>query len=438
MTALAKHAWRRRLPAWCGTVALAGAASLAALSALPSAASESPPRSRIAFTRNGLWVADHTGVDATLIVPAEGEYLDRQPITPAWSHDGSWIAYVLGFEIWVVRPDGSGRRRVMPFKSSQPNWSNDDQKIYYTRYGSGTISTINWIDIDGGDYGFLADGGLRDVAAVCSPDGRLAVSTYTGDGHGIDVMQADGTGRSPLTRMGPGIDDVPVAWSPDGGQLLVLSGVGTSRLDAVLVNADGTGRRTARENAMPEAWSPDGSRLLFGDPRTGALSTMRVDGSDVLPLNGLAGYADWGPGAVSQYPSPTTSLPPAPAATTAPVAANAAAPTTASGATSPSAVRPANDVAPNRIRRPVPLPSTPATPSITTEPAPSDHPVTPGGDKPEAEPVATPRSRTMPAAVTPLPSNRSQHGTTWSSVVATALLAGVTLGALRCSRRQAP
>ena len=370
------------------------------------------------------------------VFPVVSETADIRRGAPAWSHDGSWIAYVLAFEIWVVRPDGSGRRRVMPFKSSQPSWSNDDQRIYYTRYGSGTIATVNWIDIDGGDHGFLAEGGLRDLAAVCSPDGRLAVSTYTDDGHGIDVMQADGTGRSPLTRMGPGIDDVPVAWSPDGSQLLVMSNVGTS-LDAVVVNADGTGRRTARENAMPEAWSPDGSRLLFGDPRTGALSTMRVDGSEVLPLNGLAGYADWGPGAVSQYPAPTASLPPAPAATIAPVAAKAAAPTTAPGATSPSADRPANEVAPNRIGRPVPLPSTPATPSITTAPAPLDRPVSPGGDNRRADLVAKPRSRTMAVAVTRLPSNRSRHGTTRRSVVATALLAGVTLGALRCSRRQA-
>lgn len=437
MTALARHAGRRRLPAWCGTLALAVATSLAALSAVPSAASGSPHRSRIAFTRNGLWVADHTGADATLVVPAEGEYPDRQPTAPAWSHDGSWIAYVLAFEIWIVRPDGSGRRRVMPFQSSLPSWSRDDQRIYYTRYGSGAMSNVNWIDINSGDYGFLAEAGERDLAAVVAPDGRIALSTYTGDGYGIDVIQADGTGRAPLTRMGPEIDDVPVAWSPDGGQLLVMSNIKSSRLDAVVVNADGTGRRTARANALPRAWSPDGSRLLFGDPRTEALSTMRVDGSDVLPLNGLAGDADWGPGTVSHYPSPTTSLPPAPTATTAPSAANAGAPTTAAGATPPTADRPANDAAPHRIHRPVPLPSTLATTPVASGATPSDAPVTPGGNNWVADPVATPNGRSMPIAVTPLQSNRSQHGTRRSSAVATVLLAGVAFGALRCGKRQA-
>jgi Tol biopolymer transport system component len=69
----------------------------------------SPDGSRIAFQRSlgsrSVYVANRDGSGLRRVTP-------RGASDPAWSPDGAWIAYVSHADLYMVHPDGTGRRRL--------------------------------------------------------------------------------------------------------------------------------------------------------------------------------------------------------------------------------------------------------------------------------------------------------------------------------------
>jgi hypothetical protein len=62
--------------------------------------------------------------------------------SPEWSPDGRWIVFERGRDLWVVRRDGSGARRIVDFRGEDPAgvsthrsiaWSPDGRFIVFTR-----------------------------------------------------------------------------------------------------------------------------------------------------------------------------------------------------------------------------------------------------------------------------------------------------------------
>lgn len=91
-------------------------------------------RLAVAASRDGtrqVWVLDLvTGTSQQLTRHPDGAY------DPAWSPDGRAIAYVAREEgehnLWLVRPDGSGARRVSrPGLHRAPAWSPDGRQLAY-------------------------------------------------------------------------------------------------------------------------------------------------------------------------------------------------------------------------------------------------------------------------------------------------------------------
>jgi Tol biopolymer transport system component len=155
--------------------------------------------------------------------------------------------------------------------------------------------------------------GLRNVTntvttsfdSAWSPDGRrIAYLEGRIDGAPLTVVNADGTGKHPLTP--PLMVDLgPPSWSPDG-RTLAFTGRGG---DIYTVHADGT--RLRKLTAGPgwnvgSEWSRNGRRILFSssrdDPahRTYDLFVMNADGSGQRNLTHTPrvseNAASWAPG----------------------------------------------------------------------------------------------------------------------------------------------
>ncbi len=142
--------------------------------------------------------------------------------------------------------------------SYSPDWSPDGERIVYA---SDVGLSFTWeqdataqLTRDPNVYR-LTDY-WRDRAPVWSPDGRrLAFQTYSHDHYEIVVINADGAGRTQLTKNSPlndrAINCVSPAWSPEGQYLVYLTDEkGPQEWEFYVMNADGSDQRPLFQTAL--------------------------------------------------------------------------------------------------------------------------------------------------------------------------------------------
>ena len=161
---------------------------------------------------------------------------NSQSSTPAWSPDGSKIAFHSdrggNFDIYVMDADGSNVKQITDTSgatlgggdSTRPAWSPDGSKIAYSSNSGGRDWNVLVMDADGSNIKRLADRNSEDFRPEWSPDGSWVAFTSDSDGtNDIYVVKPDG---SELTQVNhtEGIHEAWGAqWSPDGTKILFLS-----------------------------------------------------------------------------------------------------------------------------------------------------------------------------------------------------------------------
>ena len=308
-------------------------------------------RSRIVSTVGGLSTADHAGGDVRQVLPPRTQGFG--PFNPVWSHDGTKIAYMSDWGIWVVGADGSNPHPLVEgLRFNSPSWSADDQRIYFADLSTGHVR-VGWSSLDGKSWGSLP-GPIEapHTSVAWSPDGtQFAVAIEVDGRFKTFAANADGADLRLVTEGPADEDNLPIEWSPDGRRLLVSASRLLDGFDTVVVNVDGTGRTVLRHHAIPQSWSPDGEWILWQDSRSVALSAMRSDGTDSRTLPGLTGAGDWGPGLVDLPKTALTTTPgsgptgdatttglPGPPPTESPLAAGARPPAGSSSTATPTSL----------------------------------------------------------------------------------------------------
>ncbi len=181
---------------------------------------------------------------ALTLLPAGCSYGDEVNYDPAWSPDGSKIAFTSGGtgggeRIWVINADGSNRTDLTGTSFGACHdamWSPDGSKIAFAK------SHIWVMNADGSNPTRLTDNAKDDFFPVWSPDGSKIAFTSRIEGKGnayIRVMNADGSNQTRLTDNAS--DDYSPAWSPDGSKIAFHSvPPGTDSSDIWVMNADGS------------------------------------------------------------------------------------------------------------------------------------------------------------------------------------------------------
>ena len=249
-----------------------------------------------------LIVADADGANPHLILES------RFPLmSPAWSPDGQWLAYV-SFEskrsaiyVQLVR---TGERRQVSARAgvnAAPAWSPDGRKLAITLGGSNGNPDIYILDLASQDLTRITDDPAIDTEPVWAPDGKSLY--FTSDRAGSPQIYQIGASVGAKPRritFGSNYSARPRV-SPDGAQLAMVTIDGGNYRIAVQDLASGTVRVLSHGHLDESpSFAPNGATLMYSE-REGsraALATVSIDGLTGLRLRAPQGEVQepaWGP-----------------------------------------------------------------------------------------------------------------------------------------------
>jgi hypothetical protein len=219
----------------------------------------SPDGKRVVFQsqRDGQWDLFSVGADGVGLTLLTSHPANET--SPAFSPDGGRILFNSdrggGNDLyWMPTAGGEAvpitRGRATGFR---PIWSPDGELILYRGTNppsddSDRPGELFRVRPDGADLGAVPGGPAREYNPAFSPDGRfIAFDAHRNGSWDSDdglweiwVMSADGSGRRALTLNG--VNDWGPSWSPDGREIVFLSGM-NNVYDIYTISHDGSTAR---------------------------------------------------------------------------------------------------------------------------------------------------------------------------------------------------
>ncbi len=214
---------------------------------------------------------------------------------PIWSPDGRWIAFVSSrgqsgyvFGIWIVRPDGSDLRQLVP-RGLGVAWSPDSKDLYYVATAH---TPLKKIALSGGDPVIVRSEPVRNVIGVHGASVYFLVERALVDGRPEFEIRVAPLGDGP-TRVVKTIDASRVAsWqvpfnpalSPDGKWLAMPLVDGFTSNIWALSTDDGRWQQVTDFGdraifiARRVSWSADGRSIL---------AAIGEGDADIVLLDGL-------------------------------------------------------------------------------------------------------------------------------------------------------
>jgi len=275
----------------------------------------SPDGSRVAFVRGDaatnldIWAVNRDGTGLTNLTQGVTQH-DSDPV---WSPDGLHIAFGsqrndgVQYDLWVMEADG--RNPVMiDVKARVASWSPDGTRIAYASYKVNSRYQIYVANADGSNSVNISNSTYTDSDPEWSPDGTML--TFSGVRPTFPatyVMNADGSNQQALAPSLQGSGNP--TWSPDSKRIAFEGGVDNTQQDVYAVNADRTNLMNITAGTMTSdeyspTWSPDGKQLAISttrDSSNGKREIYRIndDGTGPLRLTTSSLYDDktpaWSP-----------------------------------------------------------------------------------------------------------------------------------------------
>ncbi|MBM3785581.1 MAG: hypothetical protein FJW30_14550 [Acidobacteria bacterium] len=248
------------------------------------------------------------------------------PWRPAWSPDGTELAFAMSGSIWKIAPGDTTAYELTANATydSSPAWSPDGRFLVYTAEDSDGVNLM-LMNVATRESTVLTRGSNIHTDPVFSPDGKsiafvksiqsprgtaatgpagFHVYTMPFDngktGSPVQITEQNSFGRARL-YFSPADDHISPHWSPDGKELMLVSnrdiplGSGAIWRAPATPNAMAKAKMILREETLYRTqpqWSPDGKRILYSSHRGSQFNNLYV-----LPADGGEPYqmtfGDW-------------------------------------------------------------------------------------------------------------------------------------------------
>lgn len=250
--------------------------------------------------RYQLVVADYDGYNAATI------YSSRDPVmSPAWSPDGSRIAYVAfnvaqGRTSLRIQEVATGEIREVssrPGINGAPAWSPDGSHLAITLSFEGNPDIYKY-NLRSGQLTQLTRSPAIDTEPTWSPDGdHIAFTSDRGGDPQVYQMTSGGGQVQRLTFSGG--SSQAATYSPDGGEMALVQG-GANGFRIAVKNLETNNIRIVSNGPLDESpdFAPNGQAIIYATQGgNNALATVSTDGEVHTRLSqpGQVREPSWGP-----------------------------------------------------------------------------------------------------------------------------------------------